>query len=189
MAPYLDDLGIGAITGPREETTEQAEPTDDCSICYSPMESKFVTLGCRHKFHPECLKTWCETAKHRAACPYCRDRLTYRCYHHLHSELLVPGAVISKDEIVKFCSDLCATQIGERVVTPVVDYDDMADEEGEIIVEMVADEGAYWYSALLLPNTFRAIYPLVQQLYHAHLAAEQAGSAGLHHPQRLFPDH
>jgi hypothetical protein len=78
-----------------------------CSICQEVYENGgYVTLGCRHQFHPECIGKWCQVKNNEAHCPYCRGRLTYHCGHPIQDSLFIPGVKIQKKELDRSC-DSC----------------------------------------------------------------------------------
>lgn len=46
------------------------EKEEDCSICYLPFDKETIVLGCKHKFHMNCMNTWVD--KGGTNCPLCR---------------------------------------------------------------------------------------------------------------------
>lgn len=58
-----------------DEHSEQVTNSDDCSICYSPLEEDAVKLRCTHMFHKSCITEWIKTS---ATCPICRSNI-YIC--------------------------------------------------------------------------------------------------------------
>lgn len=49
----------------------QSENTNDCSVCYMPLESSIVQLPCQHLYHKECILGWIEKGS-GLNCPLCR---------------------------------------------------------------------------------------------------------------------
>jgi len=43
--------------------------SEDCAICYEPLEQELYTLNCQHQYHRDCITRWLHT---KPTCPLCR---------------------------------------------------------------------------------------------------------------------
>ena len=57
----------------RKIKAQDITPTDICPICMNEMEKndEITQLGCKHKFHKDCIAGWFNTGK--KTCPICRQ--------------------------------------------------------------------------------------------------------------------
>ena len=76
---------ITSIRGAKKRRTDPAVP-ETCAICLDNLDEGRVwhQIGCGHRFHPHCLKTWLKKQCRLPKCPLCRydvraDLCEFRC--------------------------------------------------------------------------------------------------------------
>jgi hypothetical protein len=68
---------------------------ETCSICTEDFIENFITTTteCNHKFHTDCIRSWCLMNREHTTCPMCRRNIDHVCrefadHDNLESELL-----------------------------------------------------------------------------------------------------
>jgi hypothetical protein len=84
--PKTMHRGGGQMFGRPEQPTEPETPPD-CPICTEVLNDNYVTTSCRHTFHKNCLREWCQQRLEETECPLCRRTIGPICRELLFTEL------------------------------------------------------------------------------------------------------
>ena len=68
----VDDQDQVANMVANQDTNENQ--ADICTFCLEEMGTRLATLGCGHRYHPQCVSMWVAKADGDATCPLCSDR-------------------------------------------------------------------------------------------------------------------
>jgi len=66
---------------------------EDCPICTNPLtDNPTIETDCKHTFHRDCLRTWCNIPRFNniTPCPMCRSRINNTCNELNHENQLPP---------------------------------------------------------------------------------------------------